>query len=110
MSIPDRKSLTPQQSEALQQSLRAYWRRNLTIMGILLVIWAGLGLGCGILFADYLNQFHLPGTGFPLGFWFAQQGSIIGFVLVVLAYCVIMNRVDAAHHREFTEIMEGLSK
>jgi len=79
-------------------------------MGILLLVWAFLGLGCGILFADILNQYNLPGTGFPLGFWFAQQGSIVGFVLVVLAYCVIMNRVDAAHHREMTEIIGGERK
>lgn len=88
----------------MQQSLKAYWRRNLLVMGVLLVAWAFVGLGCGILFADSLNAFHLPGTGYPLGFWFAHQGSIIGFVLIILLYCIIMNRVDAAHHRELEAI------
>ena len=69
-------------------------------MAVLLTIWAGISLGCGILFVDFLNQFTLFNTGFPLGFWFAQQGSIIGFVLIVLVYAVLMNRADRVHHRE----------
>ncbi len=63
-------------------------------MSILLAIWLFVGLGCGILFADTLNQFTLPGTAYPLGFWFAQQGSIIIFVFLILVYCVVMNRID----------------
>lgn len=69
-------------------------------MGILLAVWAFVGLGCGILFADFLNQYMLPGTGYPMGFWFAQQGSIITFVVLVLIYAVRMNRVDRDHHAE----------
>ena len=49
-----------------------YWRSNVRIMVALLAVWALAGLGCGVLFADALNRFHLG--GFPLGFWFAQQG------------------------------------
>ena len=81
-------------------ALRTYWRRNLLIMSVLLAIWAGISLGCGILWVDFLNQFTLFDTGFPLGFWFAQQGSIIGFVLIVLVYALLMNRADRVHHRE----------
>ncbi len=81
-------------------ALEKYWRTNLLIMTVLLALWAFVGLGCGILWADWLNQFELPGTGYPLGFWFAQQGSILVFVLLILAYALIMNRVDQHHIEE----------
>jgi len=58
----------------------------------LLAVWAFVGLGCGVLFADYLNRFSLG--GFPLGFWFAQQGSIIVFVVLILIYAILLNRLD----------------
>lgn len=67
-----------------------YWNGTLLRMLALLAIWAIAGLGCGILFADTLNEFSIG--GFPLGFWFAQQGSIIVFVFVILAFCILMNR------------------
>lgn len=79
-----------------------YWSRNLRLMAVLLVIWAVAGLGCGVLFADWLNEFHLG--GFPLGFWFAQQGSIIVFVLIILVYALALNRLDAQHRAELDEI------
>ena len=53
----------------------AYWARNLRYLTILLAIWFAVSFGCGILFADALNAIRIPGTGFKLGFWFAQQGS-----------------------------------
>lgn len=90
--------------------LRRYWRTNLLVMAVLLVIWALVGLGCGVLWADRLNEFRLPGTGYPLGFWFAQQGSIAAFVLLVLAYCLIMNRVDRRHHAELERLRRGASE
>jgi len=65
----------------------------------LLLIWAIAGLGCGILFADTLNEFKIG--GFPLGFWFAQQGSIIVFVLLILVFCLVMNKRDERHHEAF---------
>lgn len=80
--------------------LDRYWRTNVRIMISLLVVWAFVGLGCGILFADWLNQLSFLGTGYPLGFWFAQQGSIITFVLLILAYCLLLNRLDARHHAD----------
>jgi putative solute:sodium symporter small subunit len=83
-------------------SIDRYWSRNLRVMAILLVIWALAGLGCGVLFADWLNQFRLG--GFPLGFWFAQQGSIIIFVLVILVYALAINRLDARHRTELDKI------
>ena len=87
--------------------LQGYWRRNVRIMVILLFVWAAVGLGAGVLFADRLNAYTLPGTGFPLGFWFAQQGSIIAFVLLILVYCLLMNRIDAEHHKEMEQSRDG---
>lgn len=74
---------------------REYWRRNLRYLAILLSIWAIVSYGCSILFADFLNQFSLG--GFPLGFWFAQQGSIYVFVILIFIYVRLMNNLD----REF---------
>jgi len=84
----------------LQTALDRYWQTNLRIMAALLFLWAFASFGCGILFADWLNRFNLPFTGFPLGFWFAQQGSIVVFVICILIYCLAMNRLDARHHDE----------
>lgn len=99
---------TAQMEERLQQALDRYWRSNLRIMAALLFVWALVSFGCGILFADWLNQFRLPiFEGFQLGFWFAQQGSIVVFVLCILAYCLAMNRLDAKHHEEREAIQRG---
>ncbi len=85
-------------------SIDRYWRSNVAIMAVLLAVWAVVGLGCGVLFADVLNRWRLPGTGYPLGFWFAQQGSIITFVLLILVYALLLNRLDAKHHKELEAI------
>ena len=81
-------------ADSTQERRRAYWRQNLRYLGLLLTIWFAVSFGCGVLFADWLNQFRLPGTGFPLGFWFAQQGSIYVFVLLIFVYVLLMNRLD----------------
>ena len=78
--------------------MQGYWRKNVTIMVVLLAIWAFVGLGCGVLFADWLNQFSLG--GFPLGFWFAQQGSIIVFIILILVYAILLNRLDNEYSGE----------
>ena len=72
----------------------AYWRANVRLLLCLLAIWFFVSFGCGILFAPFLDQYTLPGTGFPLGFWFAQQGSIYAFVILIFVYVVLMNRMD----------------
>jgi putative solute:sodium symporter small subunit len=92
---------------AVHAALERYWRSNLRIMVGLLLIWAAVPFGGGILFADWLNQFYLPGTGFPLGFWIAQQGSIIVFVACILIYCLAMNRLDRKHHEEQQRLAAG---
>lgn len=75
-----------------------YWRRNVALMAALLVVWAAVSLGAGVLFADALNAYRIG--GFPLGFWFAQQGSIMVFVVLILVYALVMSRLDRAHHEE----------
>ena len=76
---------------------RDYWRANLTYVGTLMAVWFVISYGAGILFVEPLNRFQLPGSGFPLGFWFAQQGSIYVFVILIFVYVFLMNRLD----REF---------
>jgi putative solute:sodium symporter small subunit len=75
----------------------AYWRRNLHYLAVLLAIWFAVSFGAGILFVRQLNAVRIPGTGFPLGFWFAQQGSIYTFVVLIFVYVVLMNRLDRRH-------------
>jgi len=75
----------------------AYWRRNVRYVGTLLAIWALVSYGAAIVFADTLDTIRIPGTGFPLGFWFAQQGAIYVFVVLIFVYVFLMNRLD----REF---------
>jgi len=75
-----------------------HWRAAVRLTVALLVVWAALGLGCGVWFADWLNGFWLG--GFPLGFWFAQQGAIVGFVVLILVYALAMQHLDRRHRRE----------
>jgi putative solute:sodium symporter small subunit len=72
----------------------AYWRANVITLAALLTVWFAVSFGCGVLFVDQLNRFRIPGTGFKLGFWFAQQGSIFVFIVLIFAYVVVMNRLD----------------
>jgi putative solute:sodium symporter small subunit len=79
-----------------------YWRRNIRYLGVLLSIWFVVSYGFGIVLAEPLNAVRLPGTGYPLGFWFAQQGAIYVFVILIFVYVRLMNALD----REF-EVDEG---
>jgi putative solute:sodium symporter small subunit len=72
-----------------------YWRRNLRLMAVLLAIWFLVSFVCGILLVEQLNEIVI--AGFPLGFWFAQQGSIYVFVLLILVYAKKMDRLDAEY-------------
>ena len=72
-----------------------YWQENLRLVGICLLVWFGVSLGCGVLLADYLNHFSLGGM--PLGFWFAQQGSIYTFLVLIFVYALGMARIDKRH-------------
>lgn len=77
------------------QSQAVYWRKNLRYVGILLAIWFLVSYGFGILLVEQLNAIRVG--GFQLGFWFAQQGSIYVFVVLIFVYVRLMNRLD----REF---------
>lgn len=74
---------------------QAYWRKNLTLLAVLLTIWALVSFGAGILFVEPLNKIEI--AGFPLGFWFAQQGSIIVFVILIAVYVWRMDKLDAEY-------------
>ena len=71
-----------------------YWRKNLTLIAILLSIWAFVSFGLGIYWAEDLHGIQAPLPGTPLGFWFAQQGSIFTFVILIWVYAWKMNRLD----------------
>ncbi|MCB0669889.1 MAG: DUF4212 domain-containing protein [Saprospiraceae bacterium] len=75
-----------------KQLRRLYWRTNVKYLIILLSIWFLVSYGAGILWADQLNKIRLG--GFKLGFWFAQQGSIYFFVILIYVYVILMNRLD----------------
>ncbi len=79
----------------------AYWRHNLSLMLKLLAVWFVVSFGCGILFVDFLNQFRVG--GYKLGFWFAQQGSIYVFVVLVFYYARRMAALDDAFGAEKDE-------
>jgi putative solute:sodium symporter small subunit len=70
----------------------AYWRRNLQYLGGLLAVWFLVSFGFGILLREPLDAFQIG--GFKLGFWFAQQGSILIFVVLIFVYVGLMNRLD----------------
>ncbi len=76
----------------MDQSKKKYWAQNLKYLAWLLSIWFIVSFGAGILFADQLNAFKLG--GYPLGFWFAQQGSIYIFVILIFVYVYLMNKLD----------------
>jgi putative solute:sodium symporter small subunit len=69
-----------------------YWKKNIRYIMILLSLWFIVSFGCGILFVEQLNTIQI--VGFKLGFWFAQQGSIFGFVAIIFTYIYLMNKLD----------------
>ncbi len=76
----------------MEKSLQKYWSKNLRLIIILLIIWAVVSYGLGIILAKPLNAIWVG--GFPVGFWFAQQGSIYVFVVLIFVYCFLMNKMD----------------
>ncbi|MDA8775228.1 DUF4212 domain-containing protein [Opitutales bacterium] len=69
-----------------------YWNESLKIVCGLLAVWFLVSFGCGILFKEELDQFFVGGA--PLGFWMAQQGSIFCFVIILITYSFLMNKLD----------------
>lgn len=83
--------------EASDANHDAYWSKSLRIVLSILTVWFLLSLGCGILFRDALDNLMPRVGGAPFGFWMAQQGSILGFLILLVVYMVLMNRLDGNH-------------
>lgn len=79
----------------LSGNAAAYWKANLRLLVGCLIVWFVVSFGFGILLADALNAISLG--GYPLGFWFAQQGSIYTFVGLIFFYVWKMNKLDREH-------------
>ena len=75
-----------------RQQQIAYWRRNLAYVVAILAVWLAVSCGAAVLLADRLDAVRLG--GFPLGFWFAEQGAVLAFVLLAAAYVRLMNALD----------------
>ena len=73
-----------------------YWKANLLILSIILFIWFVVSFGFGIIWSESLDEIKI--WGFKLGFWFAQQGSIHIFVLLIFVYVALMNRLDKKYN------------
>ena len=72
------------------------------------MIWFVVSYGFGIILVDHLNTIRLG--GYKLGFWFAQQGSIVVFVILILAYAVLLQRLDRRHAQESTDVESGRNR
>ena len=78
-----------------EENAKYYWRANLRLLTGCLLVWFFVSFGCGILFADWLDQFRL--RAYPLGFWFATQGSIYAFVALIFFYAWRMRAIDRCY-------------
>ena len=83
-------------AQITQEQAKKYWRRNLALMIKLLVVWFAVSFGCGILLFDVLNQIQIG--GYKLGFWFAQQGSLYVFIVLIFYYARKMAALDREFH------------
>lgn len=75
---------------------QAYWKDNISTIIKLLVIWFVVSYGFGIIFVDELNSIQI--AGFKLGFWFAQQGAIYVFVILIFVYAKIMENIEKKYN------------
>ena len=74
------------------EKAQAYWKENIAMILKLLVVWFVVSFGCGILFINELNTIEISGV--KLGYWFAQQGAIYVFVILIFVYVKVMTRID----------------
>ena len=74
------------------ENRKAYWRANLRLTAIMLAVWFTISYLAGIVFVEQLNAINLG--GYKLGFWFAQQGSMYGFVVIIFVYAHLMAKID----------------
>ena len=87
-----------EQARSEVRDTRGYWRANLRVMAVLLAIWFTVSYGLGVLLVEPLNSIRIG--GFPLGFWFSQQGSIYVFVILIFVYVRLMTNLDKKYHVE----------
>ena len=79
----------------------SYWQLNLSLLLVLLSIWFLVSFGFGIIWSENLDQIKFG--GFKLGFWFAQQGSIYSFVIIIFIYIFLMNKLDKKFYSDYQE-------
>lgn len=91
-------------SNNVKNKQQEYWKKNLQYLGILLGIWFVVSYGFGILIVDELDRIRFG--GFKLGFWFAQQGAIYVFVILIFVYVFLMNRLDKKYDFDEKEIKQ----
>lgn len=71
---------------------KAYWSATLRLLSIILAVWVIVSFGASIVFAQFLNKINVG--GYPLGFWFSQQGSIYVYILLIFIYTKVMGKID----------------
>jgi len=99
----DGPEASPEPARAsLSDRSHGYWRANVKLQVALLAIWAVFGYVLSIILAEPLNDVDLG--GFPLGYWFAQQGAIYVFVVLIFVYAYVMDRVDHEYHVQEEEL------
>lgn len=90
-----------------EAQLKEFWRKNVSLIGVLLTIWFVVSFGIVILFGDVLSNVKFFGT--TLSFWFGQQGSILTFIGLILVYAVKMDKIsqELENHNCENELLEG---
>ena len=78
-----------------EEAAGRYWRQNIRLLTVLMAIWFTVSFGFGILLRSWLDQFMIG--GYPLGFWFAQQGSIYSFIILIFVYVFRMRTIERSH-------------
>lgn len=84
--------MTNEQNEQTGKTAAEYWSKNVNLIKMCLVVWFIVSLGCAIIFRPLLSSIEIGGT--DLGFWFAQQGSILFFLAIIFFYAWRMNKLD----------------
>ena len=90
--MSDNSPDAPDRNAETSDTEKAYWSQNIRLLWTLMTIWFVVSFGAGIIFRDFLDQFAIG--GYPLGFWFAQQGAIYFFILLIAIYNVRMKRIE----------------
>jgi putative solute:sodium symporter small subunit len=84
--------LTGEEVQMDRQQAEAYWKENIRLITILLIVWALVSYGAGIVFAPLLNNFYVGSL--PMGFWFAHQGALYVFIILIFVYAFLMDKTD----------------